>query len=468
MAAVQRDRHRLVGLGDGGAVVGLARVVGVGHRRLAVEGDDHGRAVGAGAGPRPRQRRADVLRRHRGAGRDVVALAGDDAGGVAPGPSDGHPGHDRHHHDRDRHHHEHGAPTRRGRRCGRGRGGSRWRVPCTGLVVVEGHQLIHLPRAVRRLVAPAWPSANRSGIHRGGRRSSRSFGPRRETPVGPARHNGRPWTTSSRPDLEPPLDAPAPGGDPTGTADSADDHTGNRRAFLGLLGRRGGRGGRRCGGLARLRAGSDPGGRGAHDQQSSDPPQLRVTTSTLPPLPIPDPLPANANAATPRSSSAPSPCRSIGVTADIQEGVTLTAINRGPGHWPNTAMPGALGNVVIAGHRTTYSKPFNRLNDLQPGDQVTMTTAEGRFVYQVRGVVIVPGEAVDIATQTYAHTATLFACHPPGSARQRIVAKLRLLDGSGRPVDSDAALPPLDEGSQETGHSLVVRSGTDPLADTGT
>ena len=57
---------------------------------------------------------------------------------------------------------------------------------------------------------------------------------------------------------------------------------------------------------------------------------------------------------------------------------------------------------------------------------------------------------------------------PSRLGRQRIVAKLRLLDGSGRPVDSDAALPPLDEGSQETGHSLVVRSGTDPLADTGT
>src|SRR6478735_7368910 len=113
----------------------------------------------------------------------------------------------------------------------------------------------------------------------------------------------------------------------------------------------------------------------------------------------------------------------IGITADIQEGITLTAINRGPGHWPNTAMPGALGNVVIAGHRTTYSKPFNRLNELQPGDLVTMTTADGRFDYEVRGIVIVPGEAVDIATQTYAHTATLFACHPPGSARQRIVAK---------------------------------------------
>ena len=195
-------------------------------------------------------------------------------------------------------------------------------------------------------------------------------------------------------------------------------------------------------------------------------PTLQITANTLPPLPVPDPLPENAHADTPQVVIGIIELPRIGVSAELQEGITLTAINRGPGHWPHTAMPGALGNVVIAGHRTTYSKPFNRLNELQPGDVVTMTTADGRFDYQVRGVVIVPGEAVDIATQSYAHTATLFACHPPGSARQRIVAKLRLLDAMGQPVDPDSALPPLDEGSQETGHSLVVSSGPDPLSGT--
>ncbi len=197
------------------------------------------------------------------------------------------------------------------------------------------------------------------------------------------------------------------------------------------------------------------------------PPQLQITATTLPPLPIPDPLPANAHADTPQIVIGKIELPRIGVTADIQEGITLTAINRGPGHWPHTAMPGELGNVVIAGHRTTYSKPFNRLNELQPGDVVTMTTADGRFDYQVRGIVIVPGEAVDIAAQSYAHTATLFACHPPGSARQRIVAKLRLLDSTGAPVDADSALPPLDAGSQADDHTLTVRAG-DPLAAGGT
>ena len=95
-------------------------------------------------------------------------------------------------------------------------------------------------------------------------------------------------------------------------------------------------------------------------------------------------------------------------------------------------MPGELGNVVVAGHRTTYSKPFNRLNELQPGDPVVFTTAGGTLRLPGAGHRDRAGRGIDIAAQAYAHTATLFACHPPGSARQRIVAKLRLL-GPDRP-----------------------------------
>lgn len=271
---------------------------------------------------------------------------------------------------------------------------------------------------------------------------------------------------------------PTPAGTPQWGAVDADDHPGpeltsdqsgpgqngpdqgapggNRRAFLGLLA--GGAAVVAGGAVAWRVLGQDPAPVEAAPATTTAAPQLQVTASTLPPLPIPDPLPTNANADTPQIVIGTIALPRIGVTADIQEGITLTAINRGPGHWPNTAQPGALGNVVVAGHRTTYSKPFNRLNELQPGDLVTMTTGDGRFDYQVRGIVIVPGEAVDIATQSYAHTATLFACHPPGSARQRIVAKLRLLDATGAPVDPDSALPPLEAGSQADDHTLTVRA----------
>jgi hypothetical protein len=83
-------------------------------------------------------------------------------------------------------------------------------------------------------------------------------------------------------------------------------------------------------------------------------------------------------------------------------------------------------------------------------------------------VIVVPAEWIDIAAQDWAHTATLFACHPKGSARERIVAKLRLLRDDGTPVDPDDTLPPLDVESTRTEHTLITRTpgSSDPLAGT--
>lgn len=114
----------------------------------------------------------------------------------------------------------------------------------------------------------------------------------------------------------------------------------------------------------------------------------------------------------------------IGVAKSIFEGITLTTLDRGPGHWPGTAMPGQLGNVVIAGHRVSHDKPFRHLDKLEADDEVIMTTADGRFVYKVTGIEVVLPDALWIVDQTPEYTATLFACHPAGSTRQRIVVHL--------------------------------------------
>ena len=196
------------------------------------------------------------------------------------------------------------------------------------------------------------------------------------------------------------------------------------------------------------------------------PATVSVTPVTVPALADPRGAPGQPYEDTPQIVLGTIEIPKIGITADLQRGMALTAINRGPGWWPGTAMPGELGNVVVAGHRTTYSKPFNRLNELAPGDQVIFTTNDGRFVYEVRDVIVVPETWIDIAAQSYAHTATLFACHPPGSSRERIVAKLRLLDANGQPVDPDAALPPLDAEAQNSEHTLLVRDRTDVSAPT--
>lgn len=194
------------------------------------------------------------------------------------------------------------------------------------------------------------------------------------------------------------------------------------------------------------------------------PPPAPTTTG----LPLPDPIPDDPYAPTPEVVLGTLEIPRLGVSAPLQEGITLTAINRGPGHWPGTPMPGGLGNMVIAGHRTTYSKPFNRIDELVAGDRVVFAMPDGPVTYEVRGVIVVPAENIGIAAQSSAHTATLFACHPKGSATHRIVAKLRLVNPDGTYADPDGALPPLDQGADPvTGTTLLVASGPSSSVEPG-
>ncbi|HEX3393207.1 MAG TPA: class E sortase [Acidimicrobiales bacterium] len=116
----------------------------------------------------------------------------------------------------------------------------------------------------------------------------------------------------------------------------------------------------------------------------------------------------------------------IGLTHALFDGVTLHNIDQGPSHWPGSAMPGQLGNVVIAGHRVTHDHPFERIAELVAGDQVIFTLNGVRTIYRVTGHQVVKPSDTWIADQTRAFTATLYACHPPGSADQRFVVKMEL------------------------------------------
>lgn len=113
----------------------------------------------------------------------------------------------------------------------------------------------------------------------------------------------------------------------------------------------------------------------------------------------------------------------IGLVHPVYEGVTLTVIDHGPGHWPGSAVPGQLGNSVFAGHRVTHSHPFRRINELVPGDDIVFKMQNGTFTYKMTGSQIVTPKDVHIVNPTTDATVTLFACHPPGSARQRYVVR---------------------------------------------
>ncbi len=155
-------------------------------------------------------------------------------------------------------------------------------------------------------------------------------------------------------------------------------------------------------------------------------PATTLAPTTVETLPVPAaPPPPRAEEAYVELGTIEIPA--IGVGKTLLEGISLNTLDLGPGHWPGTAMPGHLGNAVIAGHRTSHDKPFRNIDQLVPGDEVIFTTSEGRFVYQVTATTIVAPDAMYIIDQTVDATATLFACHPPGSTKQRIVVSLVLV-----------------------------------------
>ena len=120
----------------------------------------------------------------------------------------------------------------------------------------------------------------------------------------------------------------------------------------------------------------------------------------------------------------------IGLDKTVVEGVRVGDLRKGPGHYPATAMLGQEGNAAIAGHRTTYGAPFGDIDELLPGDEMIITTIQGEFIYRVIeqgegfGHLIVPPTAVEVLDQDFPvhpNRLTLTACHPKGSARQRII-----------------------------------------------
>jgi len=155
-------------------------------------------------------------------------------------------------------------------------------------------------------------------------------------------------------------------------------------------------------------------------------PTTTAPTATTIALPVPIAVPADSAGEEPVVELGSIEIPTLKVDEKLLEGIRLTTLDRGPGHWPGTAMPGEIGNVVIAGHRVSHSKPFRNVDKLVAGDEVVFNTAGGRFVYTVVSQEIVTPDALYIVDQTPEKTATLFACHPVGSTRERIVIHLVL------------------------------------------
>ena len=114
----------------------------------------------------------------------------------------------------------------------------------------------------------------------------------------------------------------------------------------------------------------------------------------------------------------------LGLDTVVVEGITPSALRAGAGHYPQTPLPCEGGNVSIAGHRTTYGRPFGNVDQLKPGDTIELTTPIGGCVYQVaRDPWVVAPTEMSVLDPTAERSLTLTTCHPKGSAAQRLIIR---------------------------------------------
>lgn len=163
----------------------------------------------------------------------------------------------------------------------------------------------------------------------------------------------------------------------------------------------------------------------------------------------------------------------IDLTRVLVEGTSRSDLKKGPGHYIGTPFPGQSGNVGIAGHRTTYGAPFNRIDELQPGDEIVLSTSQGSFTYEV---IPAPGSTnqawytvspsqVEVLEDAGDNRVTLTACHPKYSAKQRIIVNAVLqaptvastpIDGTDLASAQASVADDFDEGLGSTPEELPV------------
>jgi sortase A len=124
-----------------------------------------------------------------------------------------------------------------------------------------------------------------------------------------------------------------------------------------------------------------------------------------------------------------------GYARPLLEGTSRTVLEEGIGHYAGTAAPGAVGNFAVAGHRTTYGRPFHDIDKLRTGDLVVVETKAAYAVYAVKRHEVVAPTDVQVlaavpdqpAARPTERWMTMTACHPEYSAAQRYVVFAQLV-----------------------------------------
>jgi sortase A len=117
----------------------------------------------------------------------------------------------------------------------------------------------------------------------------------------------------------------------------------------------------------------------------------------------------------------------IGLNMVVVQGTDHGTLEKGPGHYEPSGLPGQGRLIYIAGHRTTYLAPFSHINDIRTGDYVRLSVPYGTFTYRVTRHYVVPDNDVSVLANSGREVLRLQACHPRFFATHRYIVDARLV-----------------------------------------
>jgi sortase A len=116
----------------------------------------------------------------------------------------------------------------------------------------------------------------------------------------------------------------------------------------------------------------------------------------------------------------------LGLNMILVNGTDDATLRRGPGRDLRTYMPGQDRLVYIAGHRTTYLAPFSHIDEIRPGDPITLEMPYATFLYRAVRHIIVPATDLAVLRSPRHELLALQACHPRFFATHRYIVYARL------------------------------------------
>jgi sortase A len=124
---------------------------------------------------------------------------------------------------------------------------------------------------------------------------------------------------------------------------------------------------------------------------------------------------------------------SVRLSTTVLEGSDDGTLRRAAGHIEDTAFPGQVGNVGIAGHRDTVFRP---IRNIHVGDPLLLTTTDRVFRYRISSTMVVNPTDVQVLDPTERPTLTLVTCYPftfVGHAPQRFIVRAEMVGEETRP-----------------------------------